>query len=98
MKPVSCGIAMSGWLSSISRSSVVPVPIAPTMKIGPRTGAGSRGEMSGIHLVALVGLRRRDDRLRATALDADPPGESLGGPAHRARQPVDGRSHGHARA
>src|SRR3954464_15747096 len=43
MKPVSCGIAMFGWLSSIKRRSVVPVPIGPTMKIGPWPGAGLRG-------------------------------------------------------
>src|SRR3954453_495288 len=42
MKPVSCGIAIRSWLSSIRRSRVVPDPIAPTMKIGPRTGAGRR--------------------------------------------------------
>src|SRR3954463_3061623 len=43
MKPVSCGIAMFGWLSSISRRSVVPVPIGPTMKIGPWLTVGLRG-------------------------------------------------------
>src|SRR3954465_3535996 len=42
MKPVSCGMAMRSWLSSISRSSVVPEPMVPTMKIGPRFGAGVR--------------------------------------------------------
>src|SRR3954466_13793544 len=43
MKPVSCGIAIRSWLSSISRSSVVPEPREPTMKIGPLTRAGFRG-------------------------------------------------------
>src|SRR3954447_13930869 len=35
MNPVSGGIAMCGWLSSISRSSVVPEPMVPRMKTGP---------------------------------------------------------------
>src|SRR3954462_15533257 len=46
MKPVSCGIAIRSWLSSISRSSVVPEPWEPTMKIGPRAAAGFRGGLA----------------------------------------------------
>src|SRR5687767_1886949 len=40
MNPVSGGIAIASWLSSTSRSSVVPVPIEPMTKIGPLPGAG----------------------------------------------------------
>src|SRR6476659_454612 len=43
MNPVSCGIAMFSWVSRLSRSSVLPVPMGLTMKIGPLPGAGSRG-------------------------------------------------------
>src|SRR3954447_11385086 len=46
MKPVSWGIAIRSWLSSISRSSVVPEPCEPTMKIGPRVRAGFRGGLA----------------------------------------------------
>src|SRR3954471_4792035 len=56
MKPVSCGIAIRSWLSSIRRSRVVPDPIAPTMKIGPRTGAGRRRLASTESLAGRVGV------------------------------------------
>src|SRR3954464_1548849 len=46
MKPVSWGIAIRSWLSSISRSSVVPEPCEPTMKIGPFVWAGFRGGLA----------------------------------------------------
>ena len=41
MNPVSCGIAMFGWLSSMSRISVDPEPMALTMKMGPGKAAAS---------------------------------------------------------
>src|SRR4051812_42137515 len=59
MKPVSGGIPMCGWLSSIRRSRVVPEPIAPTMKIGPRRGAS---EGSGTGGRWPLGRRRGADR------------------------------------
>ena len=40
MKPVSIGIAIRSWLSRISRSSVEPLPMALTMKMGPFGSVG----------------------------------------------------------
>src|SRR4051794_19720353 len=50
MNPVSSGIAMFGWLSSIMRRSVVPEPIAPMMKMGRRRWSGSRSAIDARHL------------------------------------------------
>src|SRR5689334_6042721 len=83
MNPVSCGIAMRGWLSRMSRSSVVPEPIAPTMKIGPCTGAaggvlgsgtgappadGAPHRRSAGHAAHGALLERRRDRRRGGRL------------------------------
>src|SRR4051812_13355110 len=82
MKPVSCGIAMFGWLSSISRSSVLPAPIGLTMKIGPRASAGSR---AGASMRRRPGGTRADYRSRRrgglTGLRAAPAGERSPRPA-----------------
>src|SRR3954464_13160050 len=68
MKPVSCGIAIRSWLSSISRSSVVPEPCEPTMKIGPLTRAGFRGDFATARECRVLRGGPRDHAAPAPAL------------------------------
>src|SRR6478672_10877474 len=61
MMLVSCAMAMLSWLSTISRISVVPDPIGPTMKMGPPAAvfpvvaSGAMGSAD----TALLGCSRR---------------------------------------
>src|SRR3954468_3037148 len=78
MKPVSCGIAIRSWLSSISRSSVVPEPCEPTMKIGPPVRAGFRWEVATARECRVPRRGPGDHAARAPAL---PPVQDGGGGA-----------------
>ena len=79
-KWVSPGIAISGWVSSISRSSVVPERVAPQTK-----GAGAPGLGA---LPAGAARGERDPGLERLKLRRVHPGAAFGGGALSIRPPI----------